>query len=533
LTAQRLLVEKQDRSAVEPLKKLAKESATGQGRVHALWTLHGLGSLTDLEIQRALDDSVSGVREQALRLAEERLATSDVLGGAVIRLADDSSPRVRFQLAFTLGEYPGAQRVKALARIARQDISDPWTQIAVLSSCGKEPISLLELLVQQEQFTTNAGTDHLRFLSRLANLVGSGTDDRELARAMGLLAKRTRKTQPWQLAVLAGLGQGMQIGRLPMASLWASPPAGLAKYVPDLKVYFEGAKATVADTTAGLPERVNAAQLLGHGPYSIAAEALKGLISPHNPAELQLAGVRALSAHDDPSIADILLAAWNSSGPSTRREIVEAMFARTDRLGQLLQAIEDKKILAGQIEPFRLNQLRKHSNQQIREKALSILAGQVAVDRQRVVDAFRPALELKADLARGKAVFKRVCATCHRLEEVGTEVGPDLLSALKTKTREGLLVDLFDPSREVDPRFINYVVSTKTGRFFSGIIAVETASSVTLRRAERAEDTILRDQIEEIQATAKSLMPEDLEKQLSQQDVADVITYLLRVAGVN
>src|SRR5205823_7999714 len=112
---------------------------------------------------------------------------------------------------------------------------------------------------------------------------------------------------------------------------------------------------------------------------------------------------------------------------------------------------------------------------------------------------------------RGKAVFKRTCATCHRLENEGTEVGPDLLSALRTKTRAALLVDILDPSREVDPRYLEYQVTTTAGRIYTGLIAAETASSLTLRRAEQVEDTLLRSQIDTVQATAKSLMPEGLE----------------------
>src|SRR2546423_943410 len=122
---------------------------------------------------------------------------------------------------------------------------------------------------------------------------------------------------------------------------------------------------------------------------------------------------------------------------------------------------------------------------------------------------------LKADTVRGKMMFKKNCATCHRLENEGVEVGPDLLSALRNKSKETLLVDILDPSREVDPRFINYLVTTKPGRLLTGIIAAETASSVTLRRAEKVEDTVLRGEIDEIQGTAQSLMPEGLEMQLS------------------
>src|SRR5262249_53587640 len=246
-----------------------------------------------------------------------------------------------------------------------------------------------------------------------------------------------------------------------------------------------------SDPGAPLGERTLAVHLLGYAPFALAAKPLENLIGARNPAELQLAGVRALSLHEDPTVPEMLLTGWSSYGPTIRREILEAMFAHRERLAYLFNAIEQKRVLVGQIDPFRLNQLRKHPDLRIREKALSLLAGQVAADRQRVVDSYRAALDLASDAARGKAVFKRVCATCHRLEDVGTEVGPDLLSALKTKTKDGLLVDIFDPSREVDPRFINYVVTNKEGRFFSGVIATETASSVTLRRAEKAEDTIL------------------------------------------
>jgi putative heme-binding domain-containing protein len=78
---------------------------------------------------------------------------------------------------------------------------------------------------------------------------------------------------------------------------------------------------------------------------------------------------------------------------------------------------------------------------------------------------------------------------------------------------------------------LNYQIQTKAGRVFTGMIASETASSVTLRRAEKVEDTILRSHIDEIQATGKSLMPEGLEMQLTKQDLADVIAYLLSVAA--
>jgi putative heme-binding domain-containing protein len=127
-------------------------------------------------------------------------------------------------------------------------------------------------------------------------------------------------------------------------------------------------------------------------------------------------------------------------------------------------------------------------------------------------------------------VFAKVCATCHRLENVGKEVGPDLLATLRNKSSEQLLIDILDPSREVDPRYVNYVVMTSKGQTYTGLIAAETAASITLRRGEAAEDTLLRSQIEQIQATSQSVMPDGLESQLSRHDLAHLIAYLQAVA---
>jgi putative heme-binding domain-containing protein len=376
------------------------------------------------------------------------------------------------------------------------------------------------------------GAAHLRLLTRLAALVGARPGEADVARALGLLAAADRDgTAAWRVALLEGLGQGLQNSARPLNRLWEQPPPGLKPAVEQAAAVFQRAAATAGDEKRTPAERLAAVRLLGHGPFTTAAPALQALLVPQQPGEVQLAAVRALSLHDGPRVPELLLAGWGGYSPAVRREVLEALFARADRLPPLLHAVEQKQVLAGQLEPFRIEQLRKHPNARIRQQAVKLLAGQASPDRQKVVEAYRGALDLPADTLRGKAVFKKTCATCHRLENEGTEVGPDLLSALRNKSRETLLTDILDPSREVDPRYLNYVVTTRAGRVFTGLIAAETASSITLRRAERAEDTILRNQIEEIQATAKSVMPEGLEAQLSRQELADVIAYLQQVAG--
>src|SRR5262249_40205415 len=99
LTAQRLLVERQDKTVVPALNDLARRVKFAPGRAHALWTLHGLHALDDDRIVAALKDKSALVREQALRLAEDRLDKSEFVRKAAFALIEDPSDRVRFQLA--------------------------------------------------------------------------------------------------------------------------------------------------------------------------------------------------------------------------------------------------------------------------------------------------------------------------------------------------------------------------------------------------------------------------------------------------
>ncbi|MFT7642251.1 MAG: putative heme-binding domain-containing protein, partial [Pirellulaceae bacterium] len=104
--------------------------------------------------------------------------------------------------------------------------------------------------------------------------------------------------------------------------------------------------------------------------------------------------------------------------------------------------------------------------------------------------------------------------------------GKDLKS-IRNRGPEAILVNVLDPNREVDPAYVNYTVITTRGRTYSGIIADESATSVTLKRAENTTDTLLRINIDELKSSRQSIMPEGLEKQINKQQMADLIAYLM------
>jgi putative heme-binding domain, Pirellula/Verrucomicrobium type len=133
---------------------------------------------------------------------------------------------------------------------------------------------------------------------------------------------------------------------------------------------------------------------------------------------------------------------------------------------------------------------------------------------------------MKGDVTRGKKAFEDNCAKCHMPRRQGGRVGPDL-SGINNKTKEELLTSILNPSYAIEPRFVNYIVTTVDGRMFDGVIANETPGAITLRGgSEEGDQTILRKNIASIRASSVSLMPEDLEKSIDKQGLADILAYL-------
>ena len=97
---------------------------------------------------------------------------------------------------------------------------------------------------------------------------------------------------------------------------------------------------------------------------------------------------------------------------------------------------------------------------------------------------------------------------------------------MRNRGAETILLNVLAPNREVNPQYMSYAVITTDGRSLTGMIDAETATSVTLRRAENQTDTVLRIDIDEMRSTGVSLMPDGLEKEIDQQAMADLLAYL-------
>ena len=104
-------------------------------------------------------------------------------------------------------------------------------------------------------------------------------------------------------------------------------------------------------------------------------------------------------------------------------------------------------------------------------------------------------------------------------------MGPNFVEVANTPD-DGMLQEILAPSRKIDPQFRNFVVETVDGKVINGVIASESATSVTLRQQEGKSETILRKDIDAMNASDVSLMPADLYKSITPQDLADLLGYL-------
>jgi putative heme-binding domain-containing protein len=272
-------------------------------------------------------------------------------------------------------------------------------------------------------------------------------------------------------------------------------------------------------------DRARAVRLLAHAPWTTAGPVLAGLAGDEPVQEVRLAAVRALAAHPRPEVPGLLIRPWPGYTPAARREVLEVMLQQPDRIQFLFREIEAGRVKPADFDPQRLQQLRNHPRAEIRERAARLLRDTFPEERRQVLTRYRAALDRKGDPERGREVFRKNCATCHCVAGFGVTVGPDI-SDTRTRTAEQLLFDILNPNAAIDSNYINYVVTTRGGKVLTGILAAETASSITLRRAESQTDVVLRRDIEEMRSTSQSLMPEGLEKNISIPDMADLLAFL-------
>ena len=519
-TAARLLFEKQDRSAIPDLRRMIAESEAPLGKLHAMYALLGMGALDAPSVLHGLRGDHPQLRKHAVRLSESISITPD-LEQQLTAMTDDPSLDVRYQLAFTIGNLDVAHPDEILADVLAVDHGDRWVQAAVQSSLSRGVAGLFENLIENKGARSAAFGD---FLHRLAEQIRQQDDEGEVTATVGILSKLTGDQASFALPIVGEFLRGREkegstLARLDDAGELAELDRSVGKMIEEM---IRIAK----DGEAPLAQRIEALDALAFSSFAPVRPTLISLVDSRQPHELQRAAVATLGKFRDPEVAETLISAWRTFSPRLRQSASEVLFARPERTLALFDAIDSGEIPLNTLEPTRLQLASRSSDKAVRTRASKYQRSATVARRPEVVQRYREALSISGDRVRGKAWFKKHCAACHRAEGVGHELGPNL-ATIKSRGAETILVNLLDPNREVNPQYLNYVALTVDGRVVTGMIAAESASSLTLARGDKQSDALLRIDIERLQSTNLSLMPEGLENQLDVQAVADLIAYLM------
>jgi putative membrane-bound dehydrogenase-like protein len=509
---QQQLVWRNASEAAAPLAHIVTNSQRPAARLQALCTLDLLGKLDDDLLETALHDPRASVRRQAVRLAEPRFKSSPQLLAAALALADDADPFVAQQLACSLGQTDDPQRIRALVSITQRHKADPYVTTCVWSSLSGDALgSYFRLLVHEAELPP------LVTLARLFELIGAAAGSNEVNLALNLASSFDKPLARLELlqATLDGLRRNPRRSEVLSEGL-----------VLELTQLGDAYMRMADDEQAAIATRARCLRIVGQMPRlsrSVAA-ALPGYLNPAHDAELQRAAIDALAEQQRPDLAAVLIGGWRSFTPALRAHVLDVLLTRKEWVGGLLGAIQSSSIAASEIDVAHRTRLTDYPDAEIRQKAAAIFAQGGSSSRAEVVAKYQRALQ-PGDAARGKAVFQKNCAACHKVRDIGTQVGPDI-AARQDKSNEGLLREILDPNRALDQRYADYTAVTTDGVVKNGVLTEDAGGAIKLRTQEGQETRLLRSELECLTSSGKSLMPEGFENQITPAEMSDLVSFL-------
>jgi putative membrane-bound dehydrogenase-like protein len=546
MLAQRLIVDNNRADLETHLRQLlqatpdqANSTTSPLARLHALWCLHGLQKLTPDDLLTAAADKLPAVRRDAARLLAEIAtatpapsqitSTSISISSLLGKLAADPAPEVAFAALLRLpADAPDAD----VAVRTAAGSGDLWLQRAVLLGAPQLAATAAAEVVRlsADTSTTNAAAPPVTFLRQLAATAAARGGLQAVVQLAELVHNADAAGQWWQTAIVAGLADGLprtSDSSLPksLPALLAAPPAAAAQPLQALSKVLDAAAATVIDRARPDADRLAAMELLPQLPPEQLLATMTPLLAAGESAACQRAAVEALRRSGRPEAPGLVISAWPELSPAARSAALDLLLSRRESTLELLNQMRAGTIPASAASIDQRLNLLKHPEPALRSLAEELFGGTVSADRRAVAEQYSGALLVSGNAAAGAQIFQKTCSKCHRVGDVGSNVGPDI-SDTRARARDALLYDILDPNRRVDPQFSEYVAVTTDGRILNGLLAAENAESITLRQPEGREVTVSRIEIEELRTTNKSLMPEGIERDVTVEQMADILAFL-------
>ena len=559
--AQRLLVERGELDVVEPLIALIQnpsidETGNNAGAIHALWTLHGLGALSDAEgaafqaAVSALKHAAAGVRRNAALVLPAKDASTQALVEA--NLFADSDMQVRLAALMALADMPFKENAgAAIAHLAANEemLADRYLADGIIFAAAAHSKAFLGNLLFAQVATNNETRSNVarvvaehvarsgieaKGLEELLTRIASSKASVRQAVIEGLVAGWPAASEPANINADTEKALGAIVESTPIAEIGPLLRLGALLGSSELGKYSaaftEQLQNQVDDDALVASDRIAAAEEW----LAIAADREKAVtslverLSPQLAPEVSTGVIRSLANTTADNVATQLLDVWPTMTPAQRTDIVAVLMAKPSTTFELLNAIQEQKIGFGDLSLDQRQTLVNHPRERVRQQAQQLMdaAGStVNSARQEVIDQYSAAAHATGDIAQGKALFIKNCAVCHKHSGEGKEVGPDL-TGMAVHPKEELLTHILDPSRGVEGNFRRYTLLTVDGKILTGMLAAESLTSVDLIDAEGKKQSVSREDIEQLTSSNKSVMPEGMEQQLNLSQMTDLLEFL-------
>ncbi len=522
--------------AVAPrLEALFREAPDAAGKLNALWALHVTGTATPALLRGALDHPEAYVRAWAVQLLTEDRAVEAALVTKFAALArTDPSPVVRLYLAAALQRLPAEQRWELLAGLLGHAGDAGDHNLPKMLWFALEPL----VPADSPRALALAAGGRIPVLARWAARRAVAADQLlAIASALGA-TPASGSRQPLLEGLRDGLAaQGRRDAEAPPAwaatasALEAAGDAAVRELLAQIGQLFGDAKARASrlaalrDPATGVAPRREILQAFARDAFP---EALPDILRLLEEPSLRRDAIRALAAFEDSAIPRELLARYASFDAGERAEAILALSARRASAQALLVALRREAVPRRDVTAFAARQL-----QRVLGPSFSDFWGAVAQpDEEKFAEIARLKRLLtedefsRADPARGRGIFERTCAACHRLFDEGGEIGPDLTGSNRANL-DYILTEIINPSEVMQESYRLVTISTRDGRTLAGNVRAEDERQVTLRSV--GQDTVVaRGDIVSRDTAQVSLMPEGLLRSLATDEVRDLLAYLRR-----
>ena len=552
--AQRMLVESGDRSITPKLLALLEQHNLDSieldvAAIHAVRVLQGLQQLEQPEVRKAIHAALSHPSPGVVRTVIEALPRDETSQQALLASGSfaSSNSQVRLSALLALAEMPAhsASAQQAINSL-KLNSSDRWLTDAGISAAATNGGDFLGLMCKQQQ---PFGEALMRATEITSEHVARSADEK----AINQLVKKLPLAAPdISRRILAGLSKGWPkettvdldnksddalvelFDALPagskgqlirLAQIWGSEKlAKNAGRIAASLLEIAGNEKTAA------PARIDAAQQLITLMSNDLPSATKLLasISPQTPKTAALGMINAVRGSRAPGVGEVILKSMGRMTPASRTQAIEVLIARPETTLTLLNAVQERVLSQQDLALSQQQALLAHPTDNVRklaEKVLSASGGLPNPDRQKVLTALMKVTETTGNVERGKAIYTKNCSNCHMHRGEGKKVGPDL-TGMAVHPKVELLTHILDPSRSVEGNYRSYSVLTLDGIVVNGMLASETQTAVEIIDAQGKKQVVLREDIDRLNASSKSVMPEGFEKQIDEQGFADLLEFL-------